>query len=76
MGKFLSKHIEKFAMLKHQKIPYVEFQVVEINENKISLQDIYSGKINIIDTDDLSSDYYYLYTSKYKRYNKWVLIFM
>jgi len=58
------------AILKHVTIPFLEFQVVNKTPDKITLQNVYSGKIETLGYNEVSSDYYYIYNSDRKLFNK------
>ena len=58
------------AVLKHREIGFLEFQVVEKTEDKITLQNIYCGKTETLSYQEVSNDYYYIYDAKYPLFNK------
>jgi hypothetical protein len=57
--------IKELSILKHKDIPYIEYQVIQLEE-VIIIQDIYSGKTIQLNKDQLNKDYYYIYQPKHK----------
>lgn len=65
MGNAILNNIKIKSIIKNRSIPYVEYQVLEILSSQVRIQNIYSGKTELVEKSVLSVEYYYSNDSKH-----------
>ena len=70
MKSIITQLAKVLSVIKHHNIPFVEYQIIAIENNQYTVQNFYTGVIEVMSEDKLSSEYYYVYDSNNMRYQK------
>jgi hypothetical protein len=61
---------KKLSLLKNIHEPFIEFQVINITKERYTIQNTSTGSLQVIESDNLSDEYYFICHSEYQIYQK------